>query len=107
MGKILLPNHLAKVDTLPMGVDFQKFQAAARRQVRGTDDIAWETLKDLKVVLSVDRLDYTKGILNRLQRLRAVPRAQSPQAEEGGFGAGGRALADRRRAIPGNQAAGR
>jgi len=67
MGKILLPNHLVKVDTFPMGVDFQKFQAAARRQVHGTEDISWETLKDLKVVLSVDRLDYTKGILNRLQ----------------------------------------
>ena len=67
MGKILLPNHLAKVDTFPMGVDFQKFQAAARRQVHGTDDISGETLKDLKVVLSVDRLDYTKGILKRLQ----------------------------------------
>ena len=33
MGKILLPNHLAKVDTFPMGVDFEKFQAAAGRQV--------------------------------------------------------------------------
>ncbi len=67
MGKILLPNHLAKIDTFPMGVDFQKFQVAARRQVHGTDEISWETLKGLKVVLSVDRLDYTKGILNRLQ----------------------------------------
>jgi trehalose 6-phosphate synthase/phosphatase len=67
MGRILLPNHLAKVDTFPMGVDFQKFQTAARRQVHPEDDIAWETLKDFKVVLSVDRLDYTKGILNRLQ----------------------------------------
>jgi len=55
-----------KVDTFPMGVDFRKFQAAARCQMRGTDDISWDTLKDLKVVLSVDRLDYTKGILNRL-----------------------------------------
>jgi trehalose 6-phosphate synthase/phosphatase len=67
MGKILLPNHLVKVDTFPMGVDFQKFQAAARRQVHGTPDLSGETLKDFKVVLSVDRLDYTKGILNRLQ----------------------------------------
>jgi trehalose 6-phosphate synthase/phosphatase len=66
-GKILLPNHLAKVDTFPMGVDFRKFQAAASRQIRQADDISWETLKGLKVVLSVDRLDYTKGILNRLQ----------------------------------------
>jgi trehalose 6-phosphate synthase/phosphatase len=67
MGKILLPNHLAKIDTFPMGVDFQKFQAAARRQVQGPEDVSRETLKGLKVVLSVDRLDYTKGILNRLQ----------------------------------------
>ncbi|MCU0913685.1 MAG: bifunctional alpha,alpha-trehalose-phosphate synthase (UDP-forming)/trehalose-phosphatase [Planctomycetes bacterium] len=67
MGRILLPNHLVKVDTFPMGVDFQKFQAAARQQVDRTGAIPDAALKDLKVVLSVDRLDYTKGILNRLQ----------------------------------------
>lgn len=67
VGKILLPNHLAKVDTFPMGVDFQKFQAAARRLAGQGQDSSQEVPKDLKVVLSVDRLDYTKGILNRLQ----------------------------------------
>lgn len=66
MGRILLPNHLVQIDTFPMGVDFQKFQAAARR-VHGTQGVSGEALKDLKVILSVDRLDYTKGILNRLQ----------------------------------------
>ena len=67
MGKILLPNHLAKVDTFPMGVDFEKFHAAAGRQLGRAEDLSEETPKDLKVVLSVDRLDYTKGILKRLQ----------------------------------------
>jgi trehalose 6-phosphate synthase/phosphatase len=78
MGKIFLPNHLVKVDTFPMGVDFRKFQAAAGRQIHPTDDISWESLKDLKVVLSVDRLDYTKGILNRLQGYELFLE-QSPQ----------------------------
>ncbi len=68
MGRILLPNHLVKVDTFPMGIDFRKFsEAAADLQVRGTEDGAWEAIKGFKVVLSVDRLDYSKGILNRLQ----------------------------------------
>jgi trehalose 6-phosphate synthase/phosphatase len=66
-GRISLPHHLAKVDAFPMGVDFQKFQAAALRQSRRVDDIAPGMPKDVKIILSVDRLDYTKGILNRLQ----------------------------------------
>ncbi|MBM4025538.1 MAG: bifunctional alpha,alpha-trehalose-phosphate synthase (UDP-forming)/trehalose-phosphatase [Planctomycetes bacterium] len=82
MGRILLPNHLAKVDTFPMGVDFEKFQAAAgrvaalvahpspltRAETAGAGDPAPATSEaPLKMILSVDRLDYTKGILNRLQ----------------------------------------
>jgi trehalose 6-phosphate synthase/phosphatase len=67
MGKILLPNHLAKVDTFPMGVDFEKFHAAAGRQFGPAEDPSGEVPKDLKLILSVDRLDYTKGILKRLQ----------------------------------------
>ncbi len=67
MGKILLPNHLAKVDTFPMGVDFDKFHAAAGRQVGAAEDLSGAMPKDVKMILSVDRLDYTKGILERLQ----------------------------------------
>jgi trehalose 6-phosphate synthase/phosphatase len=67
-GRLLLPNHLVKVDTFPMGVDFHRFHAAAAQPREcPTDDVSWETLKGFKIVLSVDRLDYTKGILNRLR----------------------------------------
>ncbi|MBN1509637.1 MAG: bifunctional alpha,alpha-trehalose-phosphate synthase (UDP-forming)/trehalose-phosphatase [Sedimentisphaerales bacterium] len=67
-GSILLPSHLVKADTFPMGIDFRKFHAAAAHPGEcPTDEVSWETLKGFKVVLSVDRLDYTKGILNRLQ----------------------------------------
>jgi trehalose 6-phosphate synthase/phosphatase len=68
VGKILLPNHLVKVDTLPMGIDFHKFHSAAGRlRAQHPEGTASEGLKDVKVVLSVDRLDYTKGILERLE----------------------------------------
>jgi trehalose 6-phosphate synthase/phosphatase len=67
-GRLLLPNHLVQVDTFPMGVDFHKFHAAAAHPREcPTDEVSWETLKEFKIVLSVDRLDYTKGILNRLR----------------------------------------
>jgi trehalose 6-phosphate synthase/phosphatase len=68
MGRILLPDHLVNVDTFPMGIDFRKYHAAAARLGEcPAADISWDALKGFKIVLSVDRLDYTKGILNRLQ----------------------------------------
>ncbi len=70
-GRILLPDRLVKVDTFPMGIDFQRFHdAAARAQSVGDRTDLWESLKPFKIVLSVDRLDYTKGILNRLEGYR-------------------------------------
>ena len=66
MGNILLPDRLVKVDTLPMGIDFQKFQAEAATSGSQKDE-SWKALENFKIVLSIDRLDYTKGILKRLQ----------------------------------------
>jgi trehalose 6-phosphate synthase/phosphatase len=68
LGRITLRDRTVKADTFPMGIDFDKFHDAARsedteaRMVKLQDKFA-----GLKVVFSVDRLDYTKGILNRLQ----------------------------------------
>jgi trehalose 6-phosphate synthase/phosphatase len=66
MGNILLPDRLVKVDTFPMGIDFQKFQAEAATSGSQKDE-SWKALENFKIVLSIDRLDYTKGILKRLQ----------------------------------------
>ncbi|MEN6425374.1 MAG: bifunctional alpha,alpha-trehalose-phosphate synthase (UDP-forming)/trehalose-phosphatase [Phycisphaerales bacterium] len=68
LGKILLPNRLVKVSTFPMGIDFQKFHtAAANPAPRMEKSDPLESLKPFKIVLSIDRLDYAKGILNRLE----------------------------------------
>jgi trehalose 6-phosphate synthase/phosphatase len=63
MGKIDFPERVVKVDTFPMGVDYNKFNGLI------TGGYGTETTGkgDQRVVLSVDRLDYSKGILNRLR----------------------------------------
>jgi trehalose 6-phosphate synthase/phosphatase len=67
IGKLILEDHIAKVDTFPMGIDFQKFYNAVNSQeVQEERAKLKKTLADLKVILSIDRLDYTKGIVNRL-----------------------------------------
>jgi trehalose 6-phosphate synthase/phosphatase len=68
LAQITTSDHIVKVDTFPMGIDFERFSAAP-----GDPDIQREeqelrnTVSDVKIILSVDRLDYSKGILNRLE----------------------------------------
>src|SRR5258706_6627311 len=67
LGQIIAADHVVRVDTFPMGIDFGKFVNAAN--AAATEIEAQElrnTLTGLKLILSVDRLDYSKGIANRL-----------------------------------------
>lgn len=68
LGKIIVGERIVKVDTFPMGIDFKRFYSAANSpEIQKERDKIKETLADSKVILSIDRLDYTKGIINRLQ----------------------------------------
>src|SRR5262245_21192101 len=68
MGQLTLSDHLVKVDTFPMGVDSERFRAAASRAGVSRAREEMRTVSaDCKIVLSVDRQDYSKGIINRLQ----------------------------------------
>jgi trehalose 6-phosphate synthase/phosphatase len=68
MGEIPLGNRVIKAETLPMGIDFQRFyNAASCAEVQEEKQKLVKTLPDFKLVLSVDRLDYTKAIIKRLQ----------------------------------------
>jgi trehalose 6-phosphate synthase/phosphatase len=67
MGQIALSDHLVRANTFPMGIDFQKFfVAAADPGVQREKDELRKVFADSRVILSIDRLDYTKGIVNRL-----------------------------------------
>ncbi len=68
MGQITLPNRVVKVGTYPMGIDFKKFyDASTQPETEIEKQELRKALASAKVILSVDRLDYSKGILNRLQ----------------------------------------
>ena len=68
MGEILHKNRIVKAGTFPMGIDFQKFYNAIEDpEVQRERARIGQMAKELKIILSIDRLDYTKGILNRLK----------------------------------------
>lgn len=68
LGQLALRDRVVKVDTFPMGIDFDKFFAAAQaEECRASVAALREKFAGLKVIFSVDRLDYTKGLIKRLQ----------------------------------------
>lgn len=66
-GKILMTNRLVDTGVFPMGIDVQKFHTASISKVVEEKSVQLKkSLGDKKLIFSVDRLDYTKGIANRL-----------------------------------------
>jgi trehalose 6-phosphate synthase/phosphatase len=72
MGLLVVGNRVIKADTFPMGVDFEMFDTKARDTtvVQRRDELR-QTLAGARVVLSIDRLDYAKGLADRLLAFRA------------------------------------
>ncbi len=68
LGQLNVSNRMVKVDAFPMGVDYDRFAKAFKneRVRRETEEIRRET-EDRRIIISIDRLDYTKGILQRLE----------------------------------------
>jgi trehalose 6-phosphate synthase/phosphatase len=68
LGILTLRERVVKVDTFPMGIDFERFNQAAQS---GETEARVAELRmkciGQKVIFSVDRLDYTKGLINRLR----------------------------------------
>lgn len=68
MGNIQMHDRLVKAETFPMGIDVERFTRAAESpDIRAESRQLRDSLSVEKIILSVDRLDYTKGILNRLE----------------------------------------
>jgi trehalose 6-phosphate synthase/phosphatase len=61
-------HRLVRADAFPMGIDYDRYsQAVKTPAVQKELQELKATLGDRKVILAVDRLDYTKGILQRLE----------------------------------------
>jgi trehalose 6-phosphate synthase/phosphatase len=67
-GRILTGNRTVRVDTFPMGIDADKFlEAAKSNKVAKRAKALRNTINTEKIMLSVDRLDFTKGLINRVK----------------------------------------
>jgi len=61
-------SRLVKVEAFPMGIDYERFHSVvAAPEVQGEIGKIRKKLAGRKIILSVDRLDYTKGIPKRLE----------------------------------------
>ena len=68
LGRLSIDNRIVKVDAFPLGIDYEKYsqapnQAAVQQEVKKIR----QKVGDCKIVISIDRLDYTKGIIERLE----------------------------------------
>lgn len=67
-GVINYHSRDVRADAFPIGIDYTKFQRGiASSEVKEEVDILNQHYKNKKVILSVDRLDYSKGIAQRLE----------------------------------------
>src|SRR5690606_428422 len=65
---IALGNRTVKVDLFPLGIDYDLFHKAIQKPstVKAREEIQ-RNFVDRKIIFSVDRLDYTKGVTHRLR----------------------------------------
>lgn len=76
-NQVLLNNRISNIEEFPMGIDFYKFNETSKQQLSKTliekPELEQEMYKylllspEVKLVLSIDRLDYTKGIASRIK----------------------------------------
>jgi trehalose 6-phosphate synthase/phosphatase len=66
-------NRTLSVDTFPMGINYDNFYKSSRKPaVKKFTSSFRERYSDRKIILSVDRLDYSKGIPGRLEAFRLL-----------------------------------
>ena len=67
-GDISVGGRTVRVDAFPMGIDYKRFSSAERdAKVQKEIKRICDKVGGRRVILSIDRLDYTKGIPERLE----------------------------------------
>lgn len=67
-GRIETGHRIIEVDSFPMGIDYQKYAMAAASPKTIDQEIKFRaSLGNQKLIISIDRLDYSKGLPKRLE----------------------------------------
>jgi len=68
LGDVNVANRVVKVDAFPLGIDYEKYsQAIKDPAVEKEAKKVKSKIGKRKIILSIDRLDYSKGIIERLE----------------------------------------
>jgi trehalose 6-phosphate synthase/phosphatase len=68
LGNVSVSNRIIKVDAFPMGIDYEKYSNAIDDpDVKKEANKIQRRIGQRKIILSIDRLDYSKGIIERLE----------------------------------------
>ncbi|HET8886425.1 MAG TPA: bifunctional alpha,alpha-trehalose-phosphate synthase (UDP-forming)/trehalose-phosphatase [Salinimicrobium sp.] len=77
LDKVHKDDRIIKIGSFPMGIDYDKFEKTSMaHQLEKAEDVTdlqyeldqhLKTSPEVKLILSIDRLDYTKGIANRIR----------------------------------------
>lgn len=66
-NELRIDNRVVTVDAFPMGIDYQKFKQLSEDKIVRQHERKIKKLVDYKkLIISIDRLDYSKGITQRL-----------------------------------------
>ena len=67
-GRIETGNRIIEVDSFPMGIDYNKYAITAASPKTIDQEIKYRaSLGNQKLIISIDRLDYSKGLPKRLE----------------------------------------
>lgn len=69
-GEIDLKERMVKADVFPMGIDYNKYSALNKVGIKKVIQNIQNKTGDMKIILSIDRLDYSKGVLQRLEAFK-------------------------------------
>ncbi len=67
LSELHVRDRLVRVDAFPMGIDYDKYARSAQQPGVRREIERIQTNRNVRLIISVDRLDYTKGILARLE----------------------------------------
>lgn len=79
---VMTPERCVSLDVFPVSIDYTKFQSAmGNTEIFEERNRIRKKLNNVQLIISVDRLDYTKGIINRLEGF-ALFLKENPQYAE-------------------------
>ena len=71
LGRIRLEDRVVDVDSFPMGIDYEKYSEAVHKPAVIKEVKRYKKeLGDVKIILTIDRLDYSKGLPQRVRAFK-------------------------------------